>query len=532
MKMVHTKSIILLACIMGSAWTYPAQIIFPYQEKLDKDSLTNLDLLKALGKSEKDALATEGTVREMPVLGKKSGSVDVFTQISKVNRGISVPTYEGDILRPEGRSAMNCTECLWPKSTDGTVIVPYNFSSNYSADQLALFKSAMQEYESLTCVRFVPRANETAFLNIISGSGCVSFLGKLGGAQTVQLASYGCIYRGIIQHELNHALGFYHEQSRSDRDDYVTIHTENILPGYEGNFNKANTNNLGLEYDYSSVMHYPGDAFSKNGNLTIVPKPDPTVPIGQRDGLSILDVSKINRLYQCDVCSNLLSNTNGTMISANYPSAYPNNANCVWLIRIPSEQVTLQFQAFDIQSSPGCVSDYIKIYDGPSKTSPVLVDRACGTGLIPIQIASTNQMLVEFVSDGAVNGTGFKATYGSVQCGGAFYAPNKTFTSPGYPANYDNNLDCTWTITAPVGYKISLNISDFELEDNRYCMYDYVIIYNTTRSPVQNCGSIKFSSEFVSTSNSVMITFHSDISIVKRGFSATYRFVPPQSKGT
>ncbi|KAE8587887.1 hypothetical protein XENTR_v10022165 [Xenopus tropicalis] len=525
MKMVHTKSIILLACIMGSAWAYPAQIIFPYQEKLDKDSPSNLDLLKALGKSEKDALATEGTVREMPVLGKDSGSVDVFTQISKVNRGIRVPTYEGDILRPEGRSAMNCNECLWPKSIDGTVIVPYNFSFNYSADQLALFKSAMQEYESLTCVRFVPRANETAFLNIMSGSGCVSFLGKVGGAQTVQLASYGCIYRGIIQHELNHALGFYHEQSRSDRDDYVTIHTENILPGYEGNFNKANSNNLGLEYDYSSVMHYPGDAFSKNGNLTIVPKPDPTVPIGQRDGLSILDVSKINRLYQCDVCSNLLSNTNGAMISANYPSAYPNNANCVWLIRIPSGQVTLEFQAFDIQSSPGCVSDYIKIYDGPSKTSPVLEDRACGIGLIPIQIASTNQMLVEFVSDGVVTGTGFKATYGSVQCGGAFYAPNKTFTSPGYPANYDNNLDCTWTITAPVGYKISLNMNDFELEDNRYCMYDYVIIYNTTRTPVPYCGSIKFSSGFVSTANSVMITFHSDISVVKRGFSATYRFV-------
>uniref|UniRef100_A0A803JRW0 Metalloendopeptidase n=1 Tax=Xenopus tropicalis TaxID=8364 RepID=A0A803JRW0_XENTR len=201
------------------------------------------------------------------------------------------------ILFPHvSRSAMNCTECLWPKSTDGTVIVPYNFSSNYSADQLALFKSTMQEYESLTCVRFVPRANETDFLSIVSDNGCASFLGKVGGDQTVQLDSYGCIYRGIIQHELNHALGFYHEQSRSDRDDYVTIHTENIIPG---NFNKADSNNLGLEYDYSSVMHYSGDAFSKNGNLTIVPKPDPTVPIGQRDGLSILDVSKINRLYQC-----------------------------------------------------------------------------------------------------------------------------------------------------------------------------------------------------------------------------------------
>ncbi|XP_041429866.1 embryonic protein UVS.2-like [Xenopus laevis] len=528
MKMNQTTFIILLACIIGSAWSYPAQIIFPDQEIIEKDSSAVLDLLKALGKSEKDAVDTKGIVRatEIPKLGNKesNGSVDVFTQISHVNQGIKMPVYEGDILRHEGRSAINCTSCLWPKSVDGTVIVPYNFSFNYSANQLALFKSAMQEYESLTCVRFVPRTKEVAYLNIISGNGCSSFLGRLGNAQTVELASYGCMYMGIIQHELNHALGFYHEQSRSDRDDYVTIITENIIPGYANNFNKYNSKNLGLEYDYSSVMHYAGDAFSKNGNRTIVPKPDPSVPIGQRNGLSILDVSKINRLYQCDVCSNLLSNTNGIMISANYPSTYPHNTNCVWLIRTPSGQVTLQFQAFDTQSAPGCVSDYIRIYDGPTKTSPMLVDRACGTGLIPLQIASTNQMLVEFVSDGAVTGTGFKATYSSVPCGGAFYAPNKTFTSPNYPENYYTKMDCTWTITAPVGYKISLNMNDFKLENSRGCMYDSMTIYNTTQSQYPYCGSIQFSFRFVSISNSMMIKFHSDISIVNRGFSATYTF--------
>ena len=59
-------------------------------------------------------------------------------------------------------------------------------------------------------------------------------------------------------HELDHALGFWHEQSRPDRDDYVTIHKENIEPDHERNFlNKSEwINTYGVYYDYSSVMHY------------------------------------------------------------------------------------------------------------------------------------------------------------------------------------------------------------------------------------------------------------------------------------
>ncbi|KAG8449759.1 hypothetical protein GDO86_016419 [Hymenochirus boettgeri] len=516
-------SIILLACIIKCSICLPVQVFFPAPEKLaERDSSSVLDTLQQAGKSK-----TENE--------KSQSSEDVISKIFEINKGSHFATYEGDILKKKGRSAENCTDCHWPK-IDGKVIIPYNFSYNYSDNQLALFKSAMQEYESLTCVRFVPQTTETSFLNIVSSGGCASYIGKTGGAQTVELAAYGCMYRGIIQHELNHAVGFVHEQSRSDRDNYVIINTEYITPGYLSNFVKSNTDNLGLEYDYKSVMHYPRDAFSNTtGKDTITPIPDPTVPIGQRDGLSILDISKINKLYNCDVCGNLLPYTNGTMISANYPSAYPNNANCVWLIRTPSGQVSLQFQAFDIESSPGCVSDYIKIYDGPSKTSPVLVDKACGAGLIPLQIASTNQMLVEFVSDGAFTGVGFKATYSSVQCGGAYYVSGKTFTTPGYPGNYPPNVDCTWTITAPVGYKVSLKFMDFSLESAINCMYDNLYIYNATvnvaaTSPILGpfCGLRTFTSPFSSKENFLTLKFHSDVLYESKGFNATITFVKPK----
>ncbi|XP_041429363.1 embryonic protein UVS.2-like [Xenopus laevis] len=508
-------SAILLACIIQYAVSSPIQVFYSGAKILaEEDAMAKEDILKAIEKSDPGSVKTQD-------------SMDILSQILEANKGIKLQTQEGDIIQKQGRSAINDARFLWPKSADGIVPVPYNLSYSYNADQLGLFKKAIQEFEALTCVRFVPWTTEVNFLNIMSNGGCGSLIGKNGGAQRLELDANGCMNMGIIQHELNHALGFYHEQNRSDRDDYVIIHTENIIPDFLKMFDKLNTNNLGIEYDYSSVMHYSRYHYSINGDITIEPKPDPNVPIGQRDGLSILDISKINKLYECNVCSNLLPYSNGMMISANYPSAYPNNANCVWLIRTPSGQVTLQFQAFDIQSSSGCVSDYIKIYDGPTKAFPVLVNRACGTGLIPLQIASTNQMLVEFVSDRAVTGTGFKATYGSIQCGGAFYSSPKTFTSPNYPGNYTASTNCTWTITAPTGFKVSLRITDFELEIGASCRYDYLNIYNSTLGAVMGpyCGPIDFHSAIVSKSNSMMITMNSDFSKQYKGFSATYTFV-------
>ncbi|KAJ1182618.1 hypothetical protein NDU88_007805 [Pleurodeles waltl] len=170
---------------------------------------------------------------------------------------------------------------------------------NEGPSDVAALNEAMLEFATLTCIRFVERTTEADYLQISSGGGCWSYIGKAGGAQQVSLSA-GCLTKGPIQHELNHALGFFHEQSRSDRDNYVTIITENIAPEYRPNFKKENSNNLDLQYDYSSIMHYPMYAFSGNNGPTIVPKPNPNTPIGQSDELSNLDIAKINTLYQCE----------------------------------------------------------------------------------------------------------------------------------------------------------------------------------------------------------------------------------------
>ncbi|XP_018431940.1 PREDICTED: astacin-like metalloendopeptidase [Nanorana parkeri] len=348
----------------------------------------------------------------------------VYALILQVNKDYSSEVNrvtQGDILLKRiSRVATSCTSCLWPIASDGTVRVPFILNNaGYSNSDLALIRNAMQEYEALTCARFVSRTTESSYLNITSSGGCFSFVGRTGGAQILQLYSSGCMKRGIIQHELQHALGFYHEITRSDKDSYIIIRDEFIIPEYLNSFHKLEGNTLGLPYDYNSVMHYDRYAYTTNDSEpTIVPTPDPNVPVGQRYGLSDLDVQKINKLYKCNVCSTLLNEESGTFSSTSFATGYPNNMICVWLIRVPNGQVALTFNYFDIQNTAGCVADYIRIYDGPTRNYPLLLDRACGTVQTPTIISSTEQMLIEFVSDGSVPSAGFKASYttGNFQC--------------------------------------------------------------------------------------------------------------------
>ena len=100
-----------------------------------------------------------------------------------------------------------------------------------------------------------------------------------------------------IAHEVGHALGLWHEQSRSDRDNYVQILWDNIDPEHIFNFNQhlRDGEDFG-EYDYNSVMHYSAYAFSKNGEKTIIPLVE-NAQIGQRNKISLKDFAAVNYMY-------------------------------------------------------------------------------------------------------------------------------------------------------------------------------------------------------------------------------------------
>ncbi|XP_060890453.1 high choriolytic enzyme 1-like [Labrus mixtus] len=259
----------------------------------------SLLLLLLLGLSQALPLQEEGSAEEEETI---PDGVDITTRILTSNNGTDEILLEGDLLAPRTRNAMMCwsQSCLWRKASTGLVMIPFTVNSQFTSGERQKIDYAMKEFHSRTCLRFVPRKNEYDYISIENEAGCFSNLGRTGGRQVLSLNRQGCLYHGIIQHEINHALGFQHEQSRSDRDNYVRINWENIDPQRAGNFHKASTNNLNTPYDYSSIMHYGKTAFSiQYGKDSITPIPDSNVQIGQRQGMSYWDIMRINLLYGC-----------------------------------------------------------------------------------------------------------------------------------------------------------------------------------------------------------------------------------------
>ncbi|XP_054626978.1 low choriolytic enzyme-like [Dunckerocampus dactyliophorus] len=230
-------------------------------------------------------------------------NLDVNEIIARVNANITTHLIHGDIALNVQRNADPCTDtgCKWPKYGK-YVYIPISISSSYSRTERSTIIRGLLSFYKDTCIRFRWRRWwHRNYLYFFPGSGCWSYLGRQPRGQAISLQKNGCVYLGTVQHEVLHALGFHHEQVRSDRDDHVTINFDNIKDGAERNFQKVDTNNLSTPYDFDSVMHYSNMAFSKNGEPTIVAINNPDEVIGGAQEMSGNDTARVNELYQCDV---------------------------------------------------------------------------------------------------------------------------------------------------------------------------------------------------------------------------------------
>ncbi len=154
-----------------------------------------------------------------------------------------------------------CNDCIYWQNG----IVPYEFDPNVQAWQQTAMLDAMAVWESVANVDFVPRNGQSDYLKIRDANENSSQVGKQGGGQTVNI--YNWNYPMVMCHELAHALGFYHEQSRPDRDNYVRINQGNICPGQEHNFDIDDTGvTPNIPYDFNSIMHYGKFGFARCQN--------------------------------------------------------------------------------------------------------------------------------------------------------------------------------------------------------------------------------------------------------------------------
>lgn len=162
----------------------------------------------------------------------------------------------------------------------------------------------------------------------------------------------------------------------------------------------------------------------------------------------------------------------------------------------PGKVIQLTWSSFNIESSSGCIYDYVEVYDN-STTFGGLIGRYCGRNSPPAFTSSGNLITIIFKSDFSNNNGGFTATYSFADatklCGGRYFTSSGIIESPGWPKNYMHNKNCEWIITVPSGQQIELIRKHFEMEQNYECHFDYLEIRNggNAQSPLYGkfCGT-------------------------------------------
>lgn len=204
----------------------------------------------------------------------------------------------------------------WPNG-----VVKYCFASDIAESIKHIFTAATHQYKkAVPCLTFENvgwvsgSSTDTAakqkckespaiFVQSNPEQGCYSYVGVVGThqvhSQALQLQDPGCMSIGTAIHELGHAIGMAHEQSRPDRTKYVKINWNNIKKGTENNFEIDKHAYTQEAYDMTSIMHYDRFAFAVDTKKPTIEYIGAGVhdELGQRVGLSKYDVSQVVAMY-------------------------------------------------------------------------------------------------------------------------------------------------------------------------------------------------------------------------------------------
>ncbi|XP_016041459.2 CUB domain-containing protein 2 [Erinaceus europaeus] len=236
--------------------------------------------------------------------------------------------------------------------------------------------------------------------------------------------------------------------------------------------------------------------------------------------------------YQKDVCGGVLTGLSGVLTSPEYPSNYPNNAECHWVIRATGPAtIKLVFEDFQVEANEGCTYDYVAVLGGPG---PTRGHHYCGSARPPTLKSLGRELQVIFKSDFNIGGRGFKAYFFSGECQEVYTALRGNFSSPQYPSSYPNNIRCHWTVRLPPGYRVKVFFLDLDLEEpsslTRTCDFDHLAAFdgNSEEAPLLGswCGH-HLPPPVISSHHQLLLLLRTDRSATRRGFSVAYIGVVP-----
>ena len=161
-------------------------------------------------------------------------------------------------------------------------VIPYEMAPNFSDAERLRIRAAMDVWQRVAPVLFVPRTTQSGFLAVTrdevtnpqTASPCFATVGhRLGMMSRINLGATCSSANVTILHELGHVLGFNHEHQRTDRDNYITIDIGNVAGNARFAFDKHTFPVFG-PYDFGSIMHYGSGYFALDvSRPTIIPKP-------------------------------------------------------------------------------------------------------------------------------------------------------------------------------------------------------------------------------------------------------------------
>ena len=205
--------------------------------------------------------------------------------------GSLVPSNDVEAKANRASSVVLGQRYRWPNG-----VVPYVIDGDVP-DIATRLEPAIRAWNDATPVRLVLRTTETDYIQFRrrNGFACSSNVGRIGGRQFINLPDT-CLVGSVI-HEIGHALGLWHTQSRQDRDMFVDVDYTSIRRGDQSQYEPSLTDGDDVgPYPFDSIMHYSEDGFAYPLRYAMQTIPR-GITIGQRTSLSPSDIDTITRLY-------------------------------------------------------------------------------------------------------------------------------------------------------------------------------------------------------------------------------------------